>query len=359
MNQSTDTPTSRLQQAGVSLWLDNITRTLLDDGTLQGYIDASNVTGLTSNPSIFDQAIDSGAYDAAIQHKLAAGKSGEALFFELAMEDLRRAADLFKPVHERSKGLDGWVSLEVSPLLAYDTASTLAEAQRLYAEADRANLFIKIPGTKEGLPAIEEATFAGVPVNVTLLFSMEQYLAAAEAWLRGVERRMAAGLNPDVRSVASVFISRWDKAVAGKVPDTLNNQLGVAIGKRTYQVYREFLGSKRFTAVQQAGVQPQRLLWASTGTKDPVLPASFYIDSLIAPDTINTIPEKTLLAYREHGAGGMPLSPDGGDANSILAAFAQAGVDYHALADKLQQDGAAAFVESWHKLLATIASKGE
>ena len=351
--------THQLQQAGVSLWLDNITRTLLDDGTLQRYIDECNVTGLTSNPSIFDQAIDSGAYDAAIRQKVTEGKHGEALFFELALEDLRRAADQFRPVHERSNGLDGWVSLEVSPLLAYDATTTLSEAKRLYAKAARPNLYIKIPGTAEGLPAIEEATFAGVPVNVTLLFSAEQYLAAADAWLRGIERRLDAGLNPHVCSVASLFISRWDKAVAGKVPDALNNQFGVAVGKRTYRAYREFLNSARVLRVMNAGAQPQRLLWASTGTKDPALPAAFYIDGLVAPYTVNTMPEKTLQAYTSSGNAKTALPPDGGDADVLIAAIEAEGFSYAQLAERLQQQGAAAFVKSWHELLGTIAAKGE
>ena len=350
--------THQLRQAGISLWLDNITRRLLDDGTLQRYIDTLHVTGLTSNPTIFDQAIGSGAYDTAIREKVQAGSSGEALFFELALEDLRRAADLFRPVHQHSNGLDGWVSLEVSPLLAYDPDSTLAEATRLHALAERPNLLIKIPGTPQGLPAIEAATFAGVPVNVTLLFSAEQYRAAADAWLRGIERRIAAGLNPDVRSVASLFISRWDTAAAANVPATLRNHLGVAVGKRTYHAYREFLASSRLQRVMNFGVQPQRLLWASTGSKDPALPATFYADALVAPYTINTLPEKTLLACAENGQIGEPLAVAGGDADALIAAHAQAGVNYHQLAETLQRDGAAAFVKSWHELLATLATKG-
>lgn len=350
--------THQLHQAGVSLWLDNITRSLLDDGTLQRYINELQVSGLTSNPTIFDQAIDSGAYDAAIREKVEAGKNGEELFFELAIEDLRRAADLFRPVHEHTNRLDGWVSLEVSPLLAYDAASTIAEAKRLHALADRPNLMIKIPGTPEGLPAIEAAIFAGVPVNVTLLFSAEQYRAAANAWLRGVERRIEAGLNPDVRSVASLFISRWDKAAAGKVPEKLLNHLGVAVGKRTYHAYREFLDSSRLQRVLNFGAQPQRLLWASTGTKDPALPATFYADSLVAPFTINTLPEKTLLAYADSGEAGELLSPDGGDGDGVIGAHEQAGVSYHQLAATLQRDGAASFVKSWNELLATLATKG-
>ncbi|MEB4593001.1 transaldolase [Candidatus Thiothrix sp. Deng01] len=351
--------THQLHQAGVSLWLDNITRTLLDDGTLQRYINECNVTGLTSNPTIFDQAIgDSSAYDAAIQQKAQAGGNGEEIFFDLALEDLRRAADLFLPVCARTNGLDGWVSLEVSPLLAYDAASTLAEAKRLHALADRPNLLIKIPGTPEGLPAIEEAIFAGVPVNVTLLFSSEQYQAAADAWLRGVERRIEAGLNPDVRSVASVFISRWDKAAADKVPASMRNQLGVAVGKRTYHAYSEFLNSSRLQRAMNFGAQPQRLLWASTGVKDAALSPTFYADSLVAPYTINTLPEKTLLAYAQGGTPGELLGADGGDADAVIAAHEQAGISYPQLADDLQHEGADAFVKSWHGLLKTLAAKG-
>lgn len=351
--------THQLHTAGVSLWLDNITRTLLDDGTLQRYINELNVTGLTSNPSIFEKAIgDSSAYDGGIRDKAQAGEDGEALFFELALEDLRRAADLFHPVYERTNRLDGWVSLEVSPLLAYDTDSTTAEAKRLHALAGKPNLMIKIPGTPEGLPAIEEAIFAGVPVNVTLLFSAEQYRAAANAWLRGIERRIEAGLNPDVRSVASLFISRWDSAAADKVPASLRNHLGVAVGKRTYQAYREFLDSTRLQRVMNFGVQPQRLLWASTGTKDPVLPTTFYADTLVAPYTINTLPEKTLLACADSGQPGEVLAADGGHADAVIAAHEQAGVSYHELAAVLQHKGAESFVKSWNELLATLKTKG-
>lgn len=354
------TTTAKLHQAGVSLWLDNITRSLLDDGVLKQYIENYHVTGLTSNPTIFDQAIAStDTYHSAISQKLKTGKSEEDVFFELAIEDLSRAADLFKPVYQQSKGLDGWVSLEVSPLLAYDAKSTLAEAKRLHQQAGRDNLFIKIPGTPEGLIAVEDATFAGVPVNVTLLFSAEQYLAAAEAWLRGIERRIEAGLTADVRSVASIFISRWDKAVASKAPQELRNQLGVAVAKRSYQHYRTFLNSNRLQRAMNFGVQPQRLLWASTGTKDPALPLNFYIDSLLAPFTINTMPEKTLLAYTSGGAPDQPLAPDGDDADSIIQAFADAGINYHQLADTLQQQGADSFVASWNDLLATINAAGQ
>jgi len=349
------TQTSTLHQAGVSLWLDNITRSLLDDNILQQYIENRNVTGLTSNPTIFDQAIAStGAYDTAIRKKLKSGKSDEDVFFELAIEDLSRAADLLKPVYQRSNSLDGWVSLEVSPLLAYDAASTLAEATRLHQQAGRDNLFIKIPGTPEGLIAIEEAIFTGIPINVTLLFSAEQYLAAAEAWLRGIDRRIDAGLRPDVRSVASIFISRWDKAVMDTVPEELRNQLGVAVARRSYRTYREFLNSNSLQRAINFGVQPQRLLWASTGTKDPALPSGFYVDNLLAPFTINTMPEKTLLAYDDNGTPDLPLPADGGDADATILAFEDAGINYRQLAVTLQQEGAASFVNSWKELLTTI-----
>ena len=311
--------TRLLHNLGQSLWLDNITRDLLDSGTLKGYIEELSVTGLTSNPTIFDHAIkNSKAYDAAIRNKLDEGKSGEELFFELALEDLTRAADLFRPIHERTNGVDGWVSLEVSPLLAHDTASTLAAAKTLHDRAGRPNLFIKIPGTKEGLPAIEEAIFAGVPVNVTLLFSREQYVAAAEAFLRGVERRIDAGLRPDVGSVASVFISRWDAAVAGKVPAALNNRLGIAIAQRNYRAYRDLLGSPRWQRIYNAGARPQRLLWASTGTKDPKAPDVLYIKALAAPFTVNTMPEGTLKALADHGDLREIMSADGGDCETVL-----------------------------------------
>lgn len=350
--------TQRLHDAGQSLWLDNITRDLLTSGTLKRYIDEWSVTGLTSNPTIFDQAVKgSASYDDAIRADLAAGKSGEALFFDLALADITAAADLFQPVHERTAGVDGWVSLEVSPLLAYDTKTTLAEAKELHARAGRHNLFIKIPGTKEGLPAIEEAIFAGVPINVTLLFSREHYLAAAEAYLRGIERRIAAGLNPDVGSVASLFISRWDVAVAGKVPENLVNRLGIAIGKRAYKAYCDLIATPRYRRVMNAGGRPQRLLMASTGTKDPKASDILYVRELAAPFTVNTMPEATLKAFADHGEVGPLLTADGGDCEEVLAAFAQAGIDVEALAARLQQEGAASFVKSWNDMMGVIGSK--
>jgi transaldolase len=352
--------TQQLHDLGQSLWLDNITRDLLSSNTLRRYIEEFSVTGLTSNPTIFDQAIkDSNAYDAAIRDKLRQGKSGETLFFDLALEDLTRAADLFWVVHHRTNGMDGWVSLEVSPLLAYDTASTLAEARALHARAARRNLFIKIPGTREGLPAIEEAIFAGVPVNVTLLFSREQYLAAAEAYLRGIERRIQADLPPDVMSVASLFISRWDVAVAGKVPPALTNQLGIAIARRSYEAYRELLSSPRWQRAYNYGARPQRLLWASTGTKDPQASDVLYVEALAAPFTVNTLPEGTLKAFADHGRVGTVLPTDGGDCETVLAEFAKSGIDVNALAAQLQADGAKAFSKSWNNLMDVLASKAE
>jgi transaldolase len=351
-------PTQQLHNLGQSLWLDNITRGLLTSGTLRRYIDDFAVTGLTSNPSIFDEAIrNSTFYDDAIRQKRKEGKSGEALFFELAIEDLRQAADLFRPIHNATAGMDGWVSLEVSPSLAYDAASTVKEAVHLHAQAQRPNLFIKIPGTREGRTAIEEAIFAGVPVNVTLLFSPEHYIGAAEAYLRGVERRIAAGLDPKVRSVASMFISRWDKAVMGKVPKKLQDRLGIAIAKLTYKAYRDLLASPRWLHAASAGATPQRLLWASTGTKDPKASDILYIKGLAAPDTINTMPEKTLLAFADHGAVGAVLPEDAGDAESVIAAFGKAGVDHEQLSADLQREGADSFVESWKDLLNCIESK--
>jgi len=350
--------TETLHDRGQSLWLDNITRDLLETGTLERYIDELSVTGLTSNPTIFDHAIkNSSAYDAAIRKKVKEGKSGEALFFELALEDLTRAADLFRPVWDRTGSVDGWVSLEVSPLLAHDTASTLAAAKALHARAGRPNLLIKIPGTKEGLPAIEEAIFAGVPINVTLLFSHEHYLAAADAFLRGIERRVAAGLEPEVGSVASVFISRWDAAVKDRVPEALRNQLGIAIAKRTYKAYRTLLGSPRWQRVFNAGARPQRLLWASTGTKDPGASDVLYIRALAAPFTVNTMPEGTLKALADHGALGGSLPADGGDCEEVLAWFTRAGIDVDALAGQLQDEGAKSFVNSWRELMDVIAGK--
>lgn len=348
----------QLYRAGQSIWLDTITRALLDDGGLQRHIAERSVTGLTSNPTIFDQAISgSGDYDAGIRAKAAAGLSGEDLFFALALEDLSRAADLFRPIHEATNQVDGWVSLEVSPTLAYDAGRTVAAARDLHARAARPNLFIKIPGTPEGLPAIEEAIFAGVPVNVTLLFSREQVLSATEAYLRGIERRLAAGLNPAVGSVASLFVSRWDAAVAGKVPAPLANRLGIAIAGRTYKAYRELLASDRWLRLLNAGARAPRLLWASTGTKDPAASDVLYVTALAAPHTVNTMPERTLLAFADHGALGALLPRDGGDAEAQLAAFTAAGIDLDGLAADLQRDGAAAFVRSWNDLLDRIAQK--
>jgi transaldolase len=352
--------TRRLHDLGQSLWLDNITRGMLVDGTLRRYRDELSVTGLTSNPTIFDHAIaNSTAYDDAIRRKAREGKSGERLFVELALEDLIEAAALFRPVHQQTGGVDGWVSLEVSPLLAYDTASTLAEARALAERAARPNIFIKIPGTPEGVPAIEGAIAAGVPINVTLLFSPGQYRAAAEAYFRGIERRLAEGLDPRVRSVASLFVSRWDRAVADRVPAPLQNRLGIAIARQTYRMYRELLASSRWSSLAARGALPQRLLWASTGTKDPKAPDVLYLEALAAPDTIITIPDATLLAFADHGAVGELLPADGGDADAVVASFGQAGVDVAALGDKLQRDGASAFVASWKDLMERIAAKAE
>jgi transaldolase len=352
--------TQLLHNLGQSIWLDNITRDLLNTGTLEQYIAGLSVTGLTSNPTIFDHAIkNSTAYDAAIREKLNQGKSGEALFFELALEDITRAADTFRPVYDKTNGVDGWTSLEVSPLLAHDTASTLAAAKDLHGRAARPNLFIKIPGTTEGLPAIEEAIFAGIPINVTLLFSREHYIAAAEAFLRGIERRIAAGLNPNVGSVASVFVSRWDGAVAGKVPEALKNQLGIAIAQRTYKACRELLTSPRWQRAYNAGAHPQRLLWASTGTKDPQASDVLYIKALAAPFTVNTMPEGTLKALADHGELGSIMAADGGDCEGVLAQFAKAGINVDALATQLQDEGAKSFVKSWNELMGVIASKSD
>jgi transaldolase len=350
--------TQLLYNEGQSLWLDNITRDLLDNGTLKKYIDELSITGLTSNPTIFDHAIrNSSTYDRAIIQKTRKGASAEALFFELAIEDLTRAADLFQPIHERTNGVDGWVSLEVSPLLAYDTTSTLAAAKELFAQAQRPNLFIKIPGTQQSLPAVEEAIFAGIPINVTLLFSTEQYLAAAEAFLRGIERRIEAGLNPRVDSVASVFVSRWDAAVAGKIPEELRNQLGIAIAKRTYKASSALLSSAQWQRVYNLGGRPQRLLWASTGTKDPQASDILYVKSLAAPFTVNTMPEGTLKALAAHTDLGELLRADGGNSEEVLGQFAKAGVDIDLLAAQLQNQGAVSFVKSWNDLMQVISSK--
>ena len=348
----------RLHALGQSLWLDNITRELLDDGTLQHYIDDYAITGLTSNPTIFDEAIGGSiAYDAGIREKSRAGLSGEALFMELALEDLRRAADLFRPTFDATGGVDGWVSMELSPLLATDTAGSIEAAARIHRQGDRANLFVKIPGTQQGVPAIEESIFNGVPVNVTLLFSSEQYSAVAEAYLRGIERRLEAGLSPVVESVASLFVSRWDKATSDKLPANLRNKLGIAVGQLTYRAYRGMLESPRWRRLADAGAHPQRLLWASTGTKDPDASDILYVQALAAPDTIDTLPEKTLHAFADHGRIENVMAVDGGDAQETLQRIAAAGIDIDAVATQLQRDGAEAFRKSWQQLLQRIAEK--
>ena len=350
--------TQQLHDLGQSLWLDNITRGLLTSGTLAKYIREYSVTGLTSNPTIFDKAIrESSFYDAAIHEKAAAGKSGEALFFELALEDLTQAADLFRPVHDATAGVDGWVSLELSPLLADDTGATIRAAAALHRRAQRPNLYIKIPGTEAGVRAIEETIYAGVPVNVTLLFSCEQYLAAAEAYMRGLERRIAAQLDPQVQSVASIFVSRWDTAVQDKVDAPLRNRLGIAVARRTYRAYRELLDSTRWRNLAAAGANPQRVLWASTGTKDPKASDTLYIEALAAPDTVNTMPEATLLAFADHGRVTGQMPADGGDADALLAEFERAQVQQGPIAAQLQREGARSFTKSWNDLLACLASK--
>jgi transaldolase len=350
--------TKNLHDLGQSLWLDNITREILDGGTLRRYIEQFSITGLTSNPTIFDEAIGkTAAYDKGIRQKAAAGLSGEDLFVELALEDLRRAADLFRPVFDRTKGLDGWVSMEVSPLLANDTQGTIDAALRIHKQANRPNLYVKIPGTPAGVPAIEAAIFAGVPINVTLLFSREQYLKVAEAYMRAMERRIAAGLDPKINSVASVFVSRWDRAVADKVPPELVNRLGIAIMQRTYRAHCELINTKRWKDLEAKGARKQRMLWASTGTKDPKAPAGLYVEALAAPDTIDTMPEKTLLAFADSGNLKGVMAKDGGDAEDTLGRFAGAGIDVNALAAQLQVDGAESFVKSWTELMKRIEDK--
>jgi transaldolase len=359
-NARSDAP-RKLNELGQSLWLDNITRDLLNNGTLARYISSGlSVTGLTSNPTIFDHAIGkSASYDADVSSLARQGLSVEDLFFELAIADLARAADLFKPVYERTATVDGFVSLEVSPLLAYDTAQTLAAARKLHAKAGRPNLFIKIPGTREGIPAIEEAIFQGVPVNVTLLFSTQQYQAAAEAYLRGLERRVLAGQSPDVRSVASLFVSRWDKATMEKLPAALRNTLGIAVGQQSYRAYRQLLASDRWQRLENLGARAQRLLFASTGVKDPSAPDTMYVTALAAPNTVNTMPEETLLAFGDHGALKGALAPDGGNCEQTLAAIGKAGVDVAALAAQLQTEGAESFNASWKNLLKSIETKSK
>ena len=351
-------PTKELHDLGQSLWLDNITRTMLDDGTLAKYIKEFSITGLTSNPSIFDAAIGDGdAYDKAVKEKKAAGLDDEKIFTEIALEDLRRAADLFKPIFENTKHVDGWVSMEVSPLLAADTKGSIDAAKQIHAQAKRENLFVKIPGTPEGIPAIEDAIFNGIPINVTLLFSREQYLAAAEAYLRGIERRVEKGLDPKVGSVASLFISRWDVASNKTLPDNLHNKLGIAVGQQTYRAYCDLLDSPRWKKLADAGAIPQRLLWASTGVKDPSAPDTLYVTAFAAPDTVNTMPDKTIKAFADHGTLSGAMARDGGDADATIAAIESAGVDVKALATQLQKEGADAFVKSWKQLLQRIVEK--
>ena len=351
--------TQQLHDLGQSIWLDNITREILDNGTLRRYVDELSVTGLTSNPTIFDEAIgNTKSYDFGIRKKAQAGLSGEALFTELALEDLRRAADLFRPAFERTQGIDGWVSMEVSPLLANDSKATLEAALRMHKLADRPNLYIKIPGTRAGVPAIQAAIYAGVPVNVTLLFSREQYLAVADAYQRGIERRVAAGLDPRVNSVASLFVSRWDRAVNDEAPPELRNRLGLAIAQRTYRAHCELLATTRWRDLEAAGARKQRMLWASTGVKDPKAPPGLYVEALAAPDTIDTMPEKTLLAFAAGGSVKSVMAPDGGDAERVLAGFTRAGIDVEALGARLQVEGAQSFVKSWSELMQRIKEKG-
>jgi transaldolase len=352
-------PTAQLHELGQSLWIDNITRTMLDDGTLARYIDELSVTGLTSNPTIFDKAIGAGdAYDEQIAQLQEQGREGEALFFDLALTDLVRAAKLFEPINQRTDDVDGWVSLEVSPLLADDAEATIAQARDLHARAD-CNVYIKIPGTEAGRAAIEESIFAGVPINVTLLFSTDQYLGAADAFMRGIERRIEAGLDPSIPSVASLFVSRWDVAVGDEVPDELRTRLGIAVAKRTYRAYRELLDSERWQRLANEGARPQRMLWASTGTKDPDASDVLYVEALTAPLTINTMPESTLLAFADHGKVGEPLAADGGDADEVLAQFEAAGVDVAGLAVRLQREGAETFTGSWREMLDSVSAKRE
>lgn len=353
-------PTKALHDLGQSLWIDDITRDMLNSGTLKKYIDEFSVTGLTSNPTIFDNAVSkSQSYDTEIKRLYKAGYSGEALFFELALQDLSRAADLLIPIHQRTATVDGYVSLEVSPLIAYDTEATVAEAKRLFQRAHKPNLFIKIPGTREGLPAIEEAIYSGVSVNVTLLFSSAHCVAAADAYMKGLERRVAEGLSPDLRSVASIFISRWDKAVLDKVPSELRDKLGIAVAHEAYRDYRALLDTDRWQRLESLGARPQRLLFASTSTKDPSAPDTLYIEGLAAPNTVNTMPDKTLLAFGDHGTLDGVLAADGGKCEDVLAAYEKAGISIADLAAQLQKDGAASFVKSWQDLLQSIETKSK
>jgi transaldolase len=348
----------QLHDAGQSLWLDYITREIVENGTLERYIDELSLTGLTSNPTIFDKALSGGDhYDEQIGQLLVEGKEGEELFFELAITDLQGAADLFRGVHDETDGVDGFVSLEVSPELAYHGNETAEAAARLSAQADRPNIYIKIPGTPQGLAAITESIAAGIPINVTLLFDADQYRAQADAYMRGIEQRIERGDDPAVASVASIFVSRWDVAVADRVPAELKDRLGVAVAIKTYVAYRELLASERWQRLAAAGARPQRLLFASTGTKDPSLPKTKYVVELAAPDTVDTMPEETLLALAEEDDIGGVLADDGGDNEDLLARFEAAGINLAALAEQLQSEGAEKFEASWNDMLTGIASK--
>jgi len=350
--------TKSLALAGQSVWIDDITRPMLTEGTLARYISEYGVTGLTSNPTIYSKAVAQGHhYDDIILAGARPGRTDEEIFYDLALRDLGEAADLFRDIYLRTDGVDGFVSLEVSPLLSDDAKASVYWATELHRRAARPNLFIKIPGTTAGLVAIEESIFAGIPVNVTLLFSAEQYRSAAEAYLRGIERRIDAGLSTDVPSVASLFVSRWDVAANPGLPPELKNRLGIAVSRKAYALSLELHSSARWRRAMNFGMRPQRLLFGSTSTKDPSASDTLYVSSLVAPYTVDTIPEKTLLAFADHGELGRQCDRDTGEADTILTRVRASGVDVNALAARLQREGTESFDKSWRELLASIQSR--
>jgi transaldolase len=352
-------PAQRLHALGQSLWLDSISRLMLRSGALARYVSELAVTGLTSNPTILGHAMAAGSdYDHSLARLVDAGVTdAQDLVYSLALEDLAEAAALFRPAWERTAGVDGYVSLEVPPDVAYDAQATIALARRLHDQAGFPNLLVKIPGTPPGLTAMEETITAGIGVNVTLLFSDTHYLRTADAYLRALERRRAAGLDLNVPSVASVFISRWDAAADPLLPPALHGRLGLAMAQKTYSSHLQLLSDKRWQTLAEAGARPQRVLWASTSTKDPDLPDSYYLGRLAAPDTIDTVPEKTLLAFADHGDPDQRLAPDYAAAERTISAIADAGVDVDILAERLQRQGAGAFGADWAALLDAMREK--
>jgi transaldolase len=356
---TTVNPARQLHEAGQSLWLDSINRAMLGSGDLARYVDQLAVTGLTSNPTILGHAMAaSHDYEGSLRALLAQGVSGpQDLVYAAAFEDLGQAANLFRPAWQASGGEDGYVSVEVPPDLAYDAPATVALARHLHAMAGFPNLLVKVPGTPQGLTVLEELVDAGIGVNVTLLFSDTHYLRTAEAYMRALERRLARGEDLAVPSVASVFVSRWDKAADSLLPKPLHGRLGVAMAQKVYSSYQSLLASDRWRDLEAGGARPQRVLWASTSAKDPALPDTYYVEKLASPGTINTMPEKTLIAFADHGTVGEMLRDDYASGEETVAEVAAKGVDVDALGESLQRQGARAFSADWSALLDAIAAK--